>query len=147
MISENLVALRKKYHLTQEEVAEQIGVSRISVAKWERGESMPDMNNCIALASLYEVSLDTLVNYSDEGEGPGIPPKGKYFFGAVTVGERGQVVIPKKAREIFSIEPGDKLLLFGDEEKGIGILPEKAVHGLLKIISTPMFRHGGNEDE
>ena len=45
------------------------------------------------------------------------------------------------------IEPGDKRLFFGDEEKGIGILPEKAVHGLLKIIGTPMFRQGGNEDE
>ena len=48
MISKKLAALRKKYHLTQEEMAEQIGVSRISVAKWESGESMPDMNNCIA---------------------------------------------------------------------------------------------------
>jgi len=147
MISENLAALRKKYHLTQEEVAERIGVSRQALAKWERGESVPDMNNCIALAALYEVTLDTLVNYSDDGSGPGVPPKGKYFFGAATVGERGQIVIPKKAREVFSIETGDKLLLFGDEERGIGVLPEKSVHGLLKVIGTQMFGRGGTKDE
>ncbi len=42
-------------------------------------------------------------------------PKGKHMFGLVTVGERGQVVIPKKARELFGIKPGDSLMLLGDE--------------------------------
>ncbi len=47
-------------------------------------------------------------------------PKGKYAWTA-TVGEKGQIVIPKQAREIFGIRPGDTLLLLGDEDRGIAI--------------------------
>ncbi len=47
-------------------------------------------------------------------------PKGKYAWTA-TVGEKGQIVIPKQAREVFDIHPGDTLLLLGDEERGIAI--------------------------
>jgi looped-hinge helix DNA binding domain, AbrB family len=50
------------------------------------------------------------------------PPKGKHIFGIVRVGEKGQIVIPKKAREIFNIKPGDSLLMLGDEEQGIAIV-------------------------
>ena len=48
--------------------------------------------------------------------------EGKHIFGTVRVGERGQIVIPKKAREIFSIVPGDTLLVLGDEKRGIAIV-------------------------
>ncbi|MBE5775851.1 MAG: AbrB/MazE/SpoVT family DNA-binding domain-containing protein [Clostridiales bacterium] len=47
-------------------------------------------------------------------------PEGKYAWTA-TVGEKGQIVIPKQAREIFGIRPGDTLLLLGDIERGIAI--------------------------
>ena len=52
-------------------------------------------------------------------------PKGKYAWTA-TVGEKGQIVIPKQAREIFGIEPGDTLVLLGDEKRGIAI-PQKTM--------------------
>lgn len=48
-------------------------------------------------------------------------PKGKHIFGTVKVGERGQIVIPKEARDLFDIKPGDTLLVLGDEEQGIAI--------------------------
>ena len=95
MISRNLKSLRKKNQYTQEEIAEKINVSRQSVAKWENGESNPDIESCIQLANLYNVKLDDLVNHSEEETGIGVPPKGKFFFGSVVVGERGQIVIPK----------------------------------------------------
>lgn len=44
--------------------------------------------------------------------------KDKYIFGVCKVGERGQIVIPKEAREIFSIKAGDSLILMGDVKKG-----------------------------
>ena len=47
-------------------------------------------------------------------------PKGKYAWTA-TVGEKGQIVIPKQARDIFNIKPGDTLLILGDEDCGIAI--------------------------
>ena len=50
-------------------------------------------------------------------------PEGK-FIATVKVGEKGQIVIPKGAREIFSIEPGDTLLLLADRERGIALVPE-----------------------
>ena len=52
-------------------------------------------------------------------------PEGKYLWMA-TVGEKGQIVIPKQAREIFQIKPGDTLLLMGDEKAGIAIPPKGA---------------------
>ena len=52
-------------------------------------------------------------------------PEGKYAWTA-TVGEKGQIVIPKQAREIFGIRPGDTLLLLGDEKHGIAIPPKGA---------------------
>ena len=51
-------------------------------------------------------------------------PEGKYAWSA-TVGEKGQIVIPKQAREIFGIKPGDTLIILGDEKLGLAI-PSKA---------------------
>ncbi len=50
-------------------------------------------------------------------------PKGKYAWTA-TVGEKGQIVIPKQAREVFGIQPGDTLVILGDEDKGLAIPPK-----------------------
>lgn len=52
-------------------------------------------------------------------------PKGKYAWTA-TVGEKGQIVIPKQARELFDIKPGDTIIILGDQEKGIAIPPKSA---------------------
>ena len=60
-------------------------------------------------------------------------PEGKYVW-TVTVGEKGQFVIPKQARELFDIKPGDSLMLLGDVEKGIAIPPKSAFSGLMEAI-------------
>lgn len=52
-------------------------------------------------------------------------PQGKYAWTA-KVGEKGQIVIPKEAREVFNIKPGDTLLLLGDEDRGIAIVNNDA---------------------
>lgn len=136
MIGTNITTLRKKYGMTQEAIAEELNVSRQTVAKWERGDSEPDMGSCVKLAELFEVTLDDLVNYEDdqEEETMGIPPKGKHFFGSVTVGERGQIVIPQKARKVFGINPGDQLLILGDEERGLAIVPKKGILGIMSMV-------------
>ena len=59
-------------------------------------------------------------------------PKGKYAWTA-TVGEKGQIVIPKQARELFRIQPGDTLLLLGDDQRGIAIPPKGAFADLFEI--------------
>ena len=59
-------------------------------------------------------------------------PKGKYVWTA-TVGEKGQIVIPKQARDVFGIKPGDTLLLLGDEERGLAIPNKGAFSELFGI--------------
>ena len=53
------------------------------------------------------------------------PPEGKYAWTA-TVGTKGQIVIPREARELFDIQPGDTLILLGDRERGIAIPPKQS---------------------
>ncbi len=61
-------------------------------------------------------------------------PKGKHVFGLVKVGERGQIVIPKQAREIFGIRSGDELMLIGDEESGLAILTSEQLTQVFRGI-------------
>ena len=126
VFSEKLQILRKNKGLTQEELAENLGVSRQAVAKWECGETVPDIEKCRLLAELFDVSLDSLVNYEPSGsEDLGLPPKGKHMFGVVTVGDKGQIVIPAKARKIFDIKTGDRLFVLGEEGEGLALISEE----------------------
>jgi len=132
MLSENLRTLRRYEKLSQEQLAEKIGVSRQAVAKWENGESMPDIENCVALAKVFGVSLDDLVNYkTEEAMGLPIAPRGKHFFGAVTVSDKGQIIIPAKARKLFEIEAGDSLVLLGDMKRGLALMKQSHLMKLL----------------
>lgn len=60
-------------------------------------------------------------------------PKGKYAW-TVKIGEKGQFVIPKEAREIFDIHPGDTLLVLGDEKQGLAIPPKSMLSTLMQHI-------------
>lgn len=123
--------------MSQEELAEKIGISRQTLSKYETGESLPDIDKCMAIAEVFGVSLDDLVNYSKtDSMGFGIPPKGKHVFGMVKVGDKGQIVIPAKARKIFDIKTGDNLLVLGDEQQGIAIIKEKGLLDLLRMAGN-----------
>lgn len=128
MIRDNLVMLRKLNEYSQEEIAEKIGISRQAYGKWEKGETVPDIEKCAKLAEVYGVTIDSLIRTEKLDNDTAIPPapKGKHIFGAVTVSERGQIVIPKQARELFAIKGGDRLILLGDEEEGLALVKERA---------------------
>ena len=135
MFKDNLVSLRKLRSLTQEDLAEIAGVSRQSVAKWEAGETVPDLEKCRLLAEALNVSLDDLANHSSSDDmGFGVPPKGKHLFGIVTVGDKGQIVIPAKARKIFDIKPGDSLVILGDEDQGMAIMKADSFLNMADMI-------------
>ena len=132
MFGENLIELRKLHNMSQEELAELIGISRQTLSKYETGESLPDIEKCKMIADVFGVLLDDLVNYSKvDHMGLGVPPKGTHMFGMVKVGDKGQIVIPAKARKVFDIKPGDSLIVLGDEEQGIAIIKEKALMKML----------------
>ena len=135
MFSENLIHLRKLKNISQEELAEKLNVSRQTISKWETGESLPDIEKTKLLAELFNVSIDDLVNFEKTFPSLGIPPKGKYAFGVVTVGEKGQITLPAKARKVFDINPGDNLILLGDELQGIAVIKEKNFLALIEQIS------------
>ena len=67
-IANKLVKLRKQAGLSQEELADKLGLSRQAVSKWERAEASPDTDNLICLAKLYNVSLDDLLSTEDDPE-------------------------------------------------------------------------------
>ena len=60
-------------------------------------------------------------------------PEGKYAW-TVTVGEKGQIVIPKKARELFQIKPGDTLVMLGDEHRGLALPPKKMFESFAQAV-------------
>lgn len=136
MFCDNLISLRKMKQMSQEQLAEAVGVSRQTISKYETGEALPDIDKCKIMAELFDVSLDDLVNYDKQTSGLGIPPKGKYMFGLVKVGDKGQIVIPAKARKIFGIEPGDNLVILGDETQGLALIVERSFMKLFNNLSS-----------
>ena len=138
MIHQNILRLRSITGMTQEELAEKLGVARQTVAKWEVGESVPDLGNAQAIAAVFDVTLDDLVNHDESHRGYPIPPRGKHIFGMVRVGERGQIVIPKKAREVFDLKPGSELLMLGDEEQGIALQKAEDALAIMQAYGKAM---------
>lgn len=78
-------------------------------------------------------------------------PEGKKFYGSVTVSQRGQIVIPVDARKDFNIKTGDKLLVFGDMERGLGIatfdIIKKTMEGTADLFREikPIIKHKKND--
>lgn len=74
-------------------------------------------------------------------------PKGKYLFGTARVGEKGQIVIPKEAREAFNIHPGDTLLILGDETRGIFVSRPEVLHQAANQIFETMEKDENDEND
>lgn len=110
---------RKQYGFTQEDIAGKLGVSRQAVAKWERGESLPDIESCIKLADLYEITVDILVRDIGKEEHS---KDGKHVFGISKINDKGQITLPAECRKVFNINAGDAIIVLGDEEKGIALI-------------------------
>ena len=133
MLADNLVMLRSLKGLTQEQVAEIVGISRQSYAKWEQGETIPDIEKCDKLASFYGIKIDGLIHYDEKVGNTKVapPPEGKYLWGTVKVGNRGQIVIPKDARDKYGLQDGSRLVVLGDEE-GIALVQSERFESRLK---------------
>ena len=125
MIHENIQFFRREKGLTQEALAELVGVSRQTIAKWEAGESTPDLELAGRLAQALDASLDELINAPMPTVAENLHPQGKHIFGLVTVGDKGQIVIPVKARRMFGITPGTQLLVLGDENQGLALMDSR----------------------
>ncbi len=132
MFRDNIIRLRNIHGWSQEKTAERIGISRQAYAKWESGESIPDIEKCALLASLYGVSIDSLIEESESSIPPA--PRGKNIWGSVILSERGQIVLPKPARDKLGFTPGMRLIVLSDEN-GIALVSADAFEeGLRKAL-------------
>ncbi len=140
MLKDNLIMLRKLNGYSQEQIAEKIDISRQAYAKWESGATIPDIDKAMCLADVYGVTLDSLVK-TETADGVGmIPPapKGKNIWGSVTLGERGQIVIPKAARDIFGLSGGDRLIVVSDEH-GFALIPAEYFESRMREIVDSIY--------
>ena len=101
---------------------------------------MPDIEKCSLLADVYGVTIDSLIK-TEKVENIGvIPPasNGKNIWGSVTVNDRGQIIIPKGAREKFDLVGGNRLIVLSDDE-GIALVPsemfEKHMREIMELAS------------
>ena len=142
MLQENLIMLRSLAGKTQEYIAEIIGISRQAYAKWERGETIPDIEKCGRLAEFYGVTMDSLIkdNVQLEGQKMAPAPKGKHMWGVVTMNDRGQIVIPKEARETFGLGNGSRLVVLGDDNEGIALVKAEQFEEKLSMAMSVLSK-------
>ena len=135
MLKDNLVVLRNMYGMSQEDIAEKIGISRQAYAKWESGATLPDIEKCKRLADFYDVTIDSLLKTETVDKIGMIPPapNGRNIWGSVTINERGQVVIPKAAREKFGWSGGERLIVLSDDE-GVALIPAETFEAKMKMV-------------
>ena len=135
MLRENLIMLRNINGFSQEQVAEKIGISRQAYAKWESGKTVPDIEKCSLLAEVYGVTIDSLIKTS-KVEGKVVPPapEGKNIWGSVTLNERGQIVIPKAARDHFGLSEGQRLILMSADGEGFVLIPAEWFEQRLALL-------------
>lgn len=145
MLKDNLITLRSIHGLSQEAIAEKIGISRQAYAKWEAGATVPDVEKCGLLAEVYGTTIDSLVRTEPVEDVGTIPPapKGKNIWGSVAVNERGQIVIPKGARDLFGLTAGSRLIVLSDE-RGIALIPDEA---FMASMNRVMEQIGKDIDE
>lgn len=149
-IATRLVGLRKANKLSQEALAEKLGISRQAVSKWERAEASPDTDNLIALAKLYHVSLDELLKINEEEEtdsagGVDVGTDGIAGGSAASAGMRGAEgeVLPadtREAGESITEQAAGSCREGGQEDTGVG---EDDVYIGLKGIHVKS--HSGEE--
>lgn len=72
-------------------------------------------------------------------------PKGK-FISTVTIGEKGQIVIPKAAREMFGLEPGDTIVLLADKKRGIALVQNDRMMNIAESVMKETFPDSNDEE-
>lgn len=147
MLKDNLIILRKYKGISQEEIAEIIGISRQAYGKWEKGETIPDIEKCDNLAKFYGITVDDLLHFETHQSGMIIPPgpSGKHICGTTAINERGQIVIPKKARDLLKLQKGDNFVVLVDEAEGLALVKAEVFEGKLEDIRN--MAHANNEGD
>ena len=70
----------------------------------------------------------------------------RYFMSSVKIGPKGQIVIPKEARDMFGLQPGDTLVLLADKKRGIALQTPEKLHPMLRQVFDGMPEDGEDEE-
>ena len=111
--AENLKMLRKQVGMSQEQLAEKIGVSRQAVTKWETGAGIPDIENIMAISTLFDISIDDLLSNKS---GSKKLPETEYLYESVT-----EYDIDESKRYDMKLGGAKRLVLVGDEGEKIRV--------------------------
>ena len=111
--AENLKMLRKQAGMSQEQLAEKIGVSRQAVTKWETGAGIPDIENIMAISTLFDISIDDLLSNKS---GSKKLPETEYLYESVT-----EYDIDESKRYDMKLGGAKRLVLVGDEGEKIRV--------------------------
>lgn len=112
------------------------------IYRWFKGETIPDIEKCGRLAEFYGVTMDSLIkdDVQLEGQKMAPAPKGKHMWGVVTVNDRGQIVIPKEARETFGLVNGSRLVVLGDDNEGIALVKAEQFEEKLSMAMSVLSK-------
>lgn len=116
----------------------------MAYAKWESGTTVPDVEKCARLAQVYGTTVDGLLRTEELDDGRILPPapKGKNMWGAVTMNERGQIVIPKAARDHFGLSAGQRLILMSEDGEGFALVPAEVFERKLELVGRILASEG-----
>lgn len=108
----------------------------------QEGETIPDIEKCGRLAEFYGVTMDSLIkdDVQLEEQKMAPAPKGKHMWGVVTVNDRGQIVIPKEARETFELGNGSRLVVLGDDNEGIALVKAEQFEEKLSMAMSVLSK-------
>ncbi len=139
-MNETLKGLRLQAKMTQEDLAEKMNVSRQSIAKWESGESVPDVIKCSELAKIFSLTMEDITAvFLDASGQETFRPKNKYIFGKCAIIDR-KIIIPEEAMRVFGLHEGDELVMFGDVKQGIALTPLREVNAFVQeFVNSPTF--------
>ncbi len=139
-MSEGLKQLRNMMKMTQEELAEKMNVSRQTVAKWENGESIPDVAKCNELSKIFNISLDDMASFFIKNENERtFHPKNKFFFGTCVL-DNCKIELPKTALHQFNLQDGDELLLIGDTAQGLALISKSGFAAFAsQVLNSTVF--------
>ena len=114
-------------------VLQSASFSSVHLNGWVRGETYPDIDKCDKLAKYYGVTIDSLVHQDNKVDDIKIAPApiGKHLWGTVTIGSKGQIVIPKAARETFEHEK--------QKQEDLGLHCEVTIDGYTDFIFINRF--------